>query len=384
MKKNNIYINNLNFYWRLKKNFEDKNIVPDSLPFKLDYDPHLRLLIQKRNRKVLEYLDKVYQQAPNIGNIQTNNQWSNLYADDFLKFINSIIAKENPEIKFILEIGCGGCILLESLKKEGFQVKGIDPSPFAIKAGKKRGIKVVQDMFPSKKVEEKFDLIFSSDVLEHTPDPVNFLKAQYKQLNDNGLLILAIPDNTDSIKMGDISILLHQHLNYFDKESLRRTVISAGFGKIHIQRAGYGGSLYCFAKKIQNEKKINLNSDNNYKKFAQFLKRNSNLLIKMMSHISNIIADKNKSLGFYAPVRTLPYIALMNLKWNFRLFDDTIYWHNKFFDGIPLPVENINDLKDKPVTDIIIMSPTFGNIIEKRIIKTLNKEIRIKKLTDFY
>ena len=35
--------------------------------------------------------------------------------------------------KKILEIGCGGCYLLEKLKKLKYEVYGIDPSPFAQK-----------------------------------------------------------------------------------------------------------------------------------------------------------------------------------------------------------------------------------------------------------
>lgn len=380
-----LLIDKLNFYWRLRNKVDDKNIVPDFLPFELVYDDVLKIIIQKRNTEVLEYLDEVYKQSPNIGNIQEDNQWSNLYGDDFLKFINLTLDKAGLNIKKILEIGCGGCILLKSLQDRGYEVTGIDPSSFSLKIGQEIGIRVIQDLYPTNKLNEKFHLIFSSDVLEHVSDPIKFLETQYDQLNNGGVLILAIPDSSTNIENGDMSIFLHQHLNYFDAESLRTTVEGAGFSKILIKRSGYGGSLYCYAKKILGIKKVSSTpSDHGEVKFKEFIKKNKHIVNSMKSYIEEIMRDKKRSLGFYAPVRALPYIAVMNLDWNFRFFDDTIYWHNKYFDGISIPIENFEDLKKSPPTDIIIMSPTFGSIIEDKIKKFLGEKVRINKLTDFF
>lgn len=380
MNINKIYLDKLCFYWRLKNHLEDKNIVPDFLPFGLDYDNKLKLIIQKRNKEVLKYLNIVYHQAPNIGNIQEGNQWSNLYGEDFLKFINTLTSENNKKVKKILEIGCGGCLLLKALQNKGFEVVGIDPSPFSYKEGKKRGVRVIQDSFPSNKLKEKFDLILSSDVLEHVVHPINFLKDQYNLLNDSGILVIATPDSSPNIINGDISIFLHQHLNYFDKESLKKTVADSGFGQVHIEKANYGGSLYCFAKKVLKIKRKDNPVDNT--KINTFLKRYAEVISKLKLYIDKIFSDKESSFGFYAPTRALPYIAAMNLNYDFRFFDDTIYWHNKYFDGFPAPVENFEDIKKNPPTDILIMSLTFGGIIEKKIRDSL-PNIKVKKLEDF-
>lgn len=385
MTSKTLLIDKLAFYWRLRNKIDDKNIVPDFLPFELVYDDVLKIIIQKRNKEVLQYLDEVYKQSPNIGNIQENNQWSNLYGDDFLKFINLALSKAGSKIKKILEIGCGGCILLKSLQDRDYDVTGVDPSPFSLKIGREKGIRVIQDLYPTKKLNEKFDLIFSSDVLEHVSDPIKFLKTQYGQLNNGGILILAIPDSSTNIENGDMSIFLHQHLNYFDIESLKTTVKASGFSKISILKSGYGGSLYCYAKKIPGTAEISsISSSQSEMKFREFIKKNDQVVTSMKSYIEKVINDKERSLGFYAPVRALPYIAVMNLDWDFRFFDDTIYWHNKYFDGISIPIENFEDLKSNPPTDVIIMSSTFGSIIEDKIKKSLGEKVRIKKLTDFF
>lgn len=382
-----ISIDKLPFYWRVRSKLNDKNIAPDFLPFESDYDKRLGLVIQKRNKEVLDSLKLIYQEESNIGHNQEVSNWSKFYGKDFIDFIEKAISQyaRKEGIKRILEIGCGGCLLLVQFKKRGFEVVGIDPSPFAQKEGRKRGIEVIRDFFPSEKIKGKFDLIFHSNVLEHVVDPVEFLKFQFELMTDNAILILAVPDCTQNILSGDISMFYHQHLSYFDSDSLNDTVFSAGFDVIKITRADFGGNLYCLAKKEGKVKRENVSPlNNNDNKYKNFLKRYPAIRSKMNKLIKSVLASRNNTLGFYAPLRAFPYITVMNLDKDFRFFDDTSYWHRKYFDGVDVPIENFEDLKRNPVTDLIIMSPTFGNLIEKKVISYFANKIETKKLTDFF
>lgn len=385
MDSNKIYLDKLLFYWRVKNRFSDKNIVPDFLPFEFEYNTQLKLIMQKRDNMTLRCLGKAYKELPNIGNIQDGNQWSGLYGKDFLKFIYSSLSKIGKKKAKILEIGCGGCLLLQNLKKKGYEVLGIDPSPLARREGKKRAVKVIRDSFPSRKLKGEFDVIFHSDVIEHVVDPVVFLKKQFDHLGNNGILIISTPDCTESIEVGDISMILHQHLNYFDTESLQRAVGLAGFDNIYIQKAGYGGSLYCFAKKSSKRKKsLNNDINSNDVKFRNFLKKHLQIKYSIKSYVDRVMSDKNSSFGFYAPVRAFPYISIMNMNSGFRFFDDTAYWHMKYFDGMDIPIENFEDLTKKSVENLIIMSPTFGEVIKQKVTAVFGKKIKVKNLTDFY
>lgn len=372
------------FYWRVKNNTSDSSNVPDYLPFELDYNSTLKLVVQKRNKIILRWLDTVYQKLPNIGNIQEYGHMSESYKNDLFKFI----LKYGPKIhdtSNVLEIGCGGCLILKDLHRIGFDVLGVDPSPYALKCGQKLGIEVIQDFFPSSRINKRFNLIFHSDVIEHMADPLTFLKAIYKQLQDDGVLIIAIPDSSQSLKNGDISIFLHQHLNYFDPESLKHIVQSVGFSSVIIEKSGFGGSIYCRAIKKKAPSKYNYHSSMTQNaKYLNFLNRTDRLMQKLKYDIDTVLSDHNRTLGFYAPIRTLPYLGLWGLRSGFRFFDDSDYLHNKYLDGVDVLIENFEDLKHKPVTDIFIMSPSFGDSIKKRITVELGNKIHVRKLTDYY
>ena len=82
------------------------------------------------------------------------------------------------------------------------------------------------------------------------------------------------------------------------------------------------------------------------------------------------------------PLRTLPYIAIHNIHENFRFFDDTEHWHNREFDGVSVKIENFSDLKENPVTHMLVMSLTFGDTIKKKIINEFGQSMKVITLSE--
>lgn len=127
------------------------------------------------------------------------------------------------DVRF-LDIGCQmGEYIYHLSKSSNFkQLKGIDIEPEYIEIGKKYFIKdipnaelKVQNLFDMK--NEKFDLIFMSEVIEHVDNPMLYLKKIYSLLNPNGYFIITTPS-----ALGITNILLNikhfKDLTYIEKE----------------------------------------------------------------------------------------------------------------------------------------------------------------------
>jgi len=87
--------------------------------------------------------------------------------------------------KKIIDVGCGGGILSESLAKNGGQVTGIDMGAMPLNIAKLHALEAelsidYQQITAEQKAQEdsgKFDIVTCMEMLEHVPDPVSVIKA---------------------------------------------------------------------------------------------------------------------------------------------------------------------------------------------------------------
>jgi SAM-dependent methyltransferase len=73
----------------------------------------------------------------------------------------------------------------------------MEPSADAVAAARSLGFDVSEGRLTlDMPVRERFDLVFSNNVLQHTTDPVAFIRAQARLLAPGGQLVLSCPDGT--------------------------------------------------------------------------------------------------------------------------------------------------------------------------------------------
>ena len=102
----------------------------------------------------------------------------------------------------ILDVGCGGGLLSEPMKKLGAEVVGIDASEKNIQIAKlhakKNNLKI--DYFCTSpenfKKNIKFDVILNMEIVEHVEDIDLFLKSSAKLLKKGGIMFVATLNKT--------------------------------------------------------------------------------------------------------------------------------------------------------------------------------------------
>ena len=367
--------NKLPFYWRLTTSPIAHPEVPEELEISLTNDRGLISLV--RTPELLENLTKVYELDYNIGYIQEQYDIAQPFVDDFRKFLFKY-SNALPLNSEILEIGCGGAILLKELKELGFRTFGVDPSPTAIRAAEKYDLTLIPKFFDPELFSEPFSLIFHSDVLEHAFDPREFIDEQRTVLKPHGLIIISVPNAQENIEYGDISMAMHQHLQYFTPESLSKLMEIAGFEILEIKAAEYGGSLYCAARRIDEYEVNPVGHDSGE---AYKLPNFKDSIDKFRSCLETAEGE----IGFYVPLRAMPYLSAISVDMknsNYRFFDDTTHWHGHHFDGTNIPIESFQDILKKPPKTIFIMSLTFEKPIKDKIVSRFGDEITVVSLRE--
>jgi 2-polyprenyl-3-methyl-5-hydroxy-6-metoxy-1,4-benzoquinol methylase len=140
----------------------------------------------------------------------------------------------------VLDFGCGSGGFLSLVKKITKNAIGIelDESVRKYYEGK---IDIYRDL---NYLEDGrlFDVITMFHALEHLPDPRRVLMDLYNVLDDKGMLIVEVPNASDAlISLYDsqsFKKFTHwsQHLYYFNENTLRLLIESAGFSKVNIKQ----------------------------------------------------------------------------------------------------------------------------------------------------
>ncbi|MGJ3236011.1 polysaccharide pyruvyl transferase family protein [Marivirga sp.] len=180
-------------------------------------------------------------------------------------FYNDFLPKK---MGFALEIGSSIGSFLHILKLHGANVEGVEPDKtFADFSQNQYGFRQNAVMLEDYQATQKFDFICSFHVIEHVPNPHDFL-SRLKDLAKEGATILHEFPSMEIFSWGDLkNTYWEPHLQYFNAASVYY-LFSQYF---KIEKIGYyGAALYVVAK---NEKpEFNKTVFNKYKRKAALVK----------------------------------------------------------------------------------------------------------------
>ncbi len=157
-----------------------------------------------------------------------------IYANWFLRKELRVVRKklkvDNPTL---LDIGCGTGWTTAFWRDNGFVAHGLEPSAVRSKIARERyGLEVFNDYVENFDPESCYDVILLRHSLEHFENPATVLAKIHTLLADDGLILLVVP-NIDCLGRylfgTDWSWILPWHCNFFNPQSIRSILQSAGF-----------------------------------------------------------------------------------------------------------------------------------------------------------
>ena len=122
--------------------------------------------------------------------------------DNIIKKFNLNSSNKPLKTINILDIGCGGGLLSEPMCRLGASVVGIDASKKNIEVAKfhakknKLKINYICASPEILKIQKKFDVILSMEIVEHVEDINFFIKKSSELLKKNGLMFIATLNKT--------------------------------------------------------------------------------------------------------------------------------------------------------------------------------------------
>jgi 2-polyprenyl-3-methyl-5-hydroxy-6-metoxy-1,4-benzoquinol methylase len=145
--------------------------------------------------------------------------------------------------KKVLDVGCSEGLLSQRMHQNNCTVVGIEvDNEAALKAKsycKEVVIEDVESVSLNPQYLNYFDVIIFADILEHLKDPLEVLRTFKSYLNDEGYIIISVPNIANwkirlqlllgNFEYQEYGILDSGHLRFFNENSAKKLVNSAGF-----------------------------------------------------------------------------------------------------------------------------------------------------------
>jgi len=165
------------------------------------------------------------------------------------------LAQLAPARKRFLDIGCGAGHYLALARNHFEELYGVEPSLPSVQLARQQGFSVTHDYFHEGIVfESGFDAISLIEVLEHLEQPSNIFQQAASLLNENGILLVEVPNGQRIVHNRLYYNLCTDHIQYFSVTSLAAMAQQAGLAVVCVQEAADPNLLELYVKKVAKPK----------------------------------------------------------------------------------------------------------------------------------
>jgi len=278
------------------------------------------------------------------------------FSDEMKKFRGeqfvSWVDKYNLKGKSILEVGCGRGEYLSILKQtEVSLAHGIEYSKESVSSCINSELSVTKGFFGDENFvlpKQKYDGFICLNFMEHWPNPNKALAYLKKNLSEDAIGIIEVPNFDMILKQGLYSEFISDHLLYFTKETLTFMLNYNGFEVIECSVIWHD---YILSAVVRKRKKIDIS----------LLKSNKlNVETELNSFIDKF--EKKEVAIWGAGHQSLAVMSLAKLENKIRyVVDSAPFKQGKYTPATHFPIVAPIELVNNPVKAVIIIAASYSN-----------------------
>jgi SAM-dependent methyltransferase len=298
-----------------------------------------------------------------------------------------------------LEIGSNDGYLLSQFQEKARKILGIDSSDSIAKVANEAGIPTLNLNFNSENASNvfadhgKFDLIIANNVLNHSNNPLDFLKGVERLLNQGGKFVFEVPYWLSTIETLKFDQIYHEHISYFTIANIQSLVSLTHLKVLDIEKNDYhGGTLRVtlgfqgldevsdFSNLINSEIRGKLRDLETYREFMRKIEKSK---YDFLFELYGILKDEQDSniifVGAAAKANTFINYYRLDSSTIRCVTDRSLNKIGKYTPLSRIPILEDLALKDIANPIVVFTAWNIGTILQEKIL-SINPETRILKL----
>ena len=303
----------------------------------------------------------------------------------------------------VLDIGCNDGSQLDAFKKLGYNTYGVDPAENLWPMSTAKDHNVVCGFWNAdnaNKFGQDFDIITTQNSFAHIPDPLSYLQLAKEYLKTDGKIFIST-SQADMVPNGEFDTIYHEHISYYNAESMRRLAERAGLYLNDVIKTPIHGTSYIFVlskqpantSRIENilatEKSIGLQTDITYTQWADGV---NELLERLKDQITEFQGFGYNVIGYGAAAKGMTLLNASGIRLD-AVIDDNPLKQGLFCPGTTIPVVSSEYIANLPADQLTVFVPLAWNfypeIVRKiRVIRKNNRDMFVRYFptmtTDFY
>ena len=286
-----------------------------------------------------------------------------------------------PPRSLVVDIGSNDGTLLQSFKKLGMTVLGIEPAVNINKLAIQLGIETINDFF-SERVARMIGtdlgqakVITATNVFSHVNDLDDFLIGVSSLLANDGIFVIEVPYLVDLLDKMEFDTIYHEHLSYFAIRPLVSVLDEFSMNIVKVERINvHGGSLRLYLQKsacslspsvlelLKLEEELKLDSLETYQKFTEKAGQIKESLLELLKSLK---ARGPTIVGYGAPAKGNVLLNYCKIGTDILdyLTDTTPFKQGLYTPGMHIPVFPESRFHSAAVDYALLLSWNYADAI---------------------
>lgn len=272
----------------------------------------------------------------------------------------------------VLDIGCNDGSQLNAFRDLLFRTHGVDPAEnlYPTSSARHNVVCGFWNADSASKLGQDFDVITTQNAFAHIPDPLSYLKLARTYLKDDGKIFIST-SQADMVANGEFDTIYHEHISYYNAESMRALADRAGLYLIDVVKTPIHGTSYIFvlSKRPHNRERVaNILATESKLHVASTYSTWANEVDQLLKHLAEEIEEfRNwgyKIVGYGAAAKGMTLINASNILLD-CVIDDNPLKQGLYCPGTTIPVVSSDYIKQLTESDKVIFIPLAWNFYDE-------------------